>query len=106
MKLSKDFKINTPVLPNVDILEVWAEYDGPLFGICKINNQKLFFIDAIYDIWRYYEDDTSQRLWRIYGVYDINIEEAEKIITGARSKWEYEITEDYNCIGIFWEYNK
>jgi hypothetical protein len=103
-----EFKTNTPVLPDVKLLEVWAEYDGPLFGICEINNQKLFFMDIISDIWRYYEDDSHQRLWAIFGVYDISREGADKIITSSqyREKWANEIEEESNCIGVFWEYEQ
>ncbi len=107
-KLSMDFKTKTPVLPDVKILEEWAYYDGPLFGVCEIRGRKFFYIDAIYDTWRFYEDDTSQRLWCIYAVYDIDIKQAKKIIGDCmiRGNWEGEIISTSNCIGIFWEYEK
>ena len=104
--LSKEFKTNTPVLPDVKIIEEWARYDGPLFGVCKVNGKKFFFMDVIYDIWRYYDDDTSQRLWCIYAVYDIDMIEIKKIMQmhPFRENWDNKIAEESNCIGIFWEY--
>lgn len=106
IKLSTEFKTDTPVLPDVKIIDIWAEYDGPLFGICKVHGQEFFFIDAIYDIWRYYDDDTCQRLWCIYSVYDISLKKAEKIIEDRpRIAWQADIKEESECIGIFWEYD-
>lgn len=108
IKLNPKFKNDTPVLPDVTLIEEWGYYDGPLFGLCEINGQKLFFMDIVYDIWRYYEDNTSQRLWCIYGVYDINVYTANDIITSGddRVDWQRKIIEDESeCIGIFWEYD-
>ncbi len=107
IKLSPEFKNDTPVLPDVKIIDTWAYYDGPLFGLCEINGQKLFFMDVVYDIWRNYEDDTSQRLWCIYGVYDINVEDVNDIITSGdeRFNWQQKVEEESECIGIFWEYD-
>jgi len=104
--LSKDFKLNTPVLPNVKILEPWGYYDGPLFGICEILGKQFFFIDLVYDIWRYYDDNTHDRLWSIFGAYDIDINYANELIAKEplRATWENTIREESNCIGIFWEY--
>lgn len=108
IKLNSKFRTDTPVMPNVKLIETWAYHDGPLFGICEIHGQQLFFIDVIYDIWRYYEDDTHQRLWAIYGVYDITIADAKKIIDtyNDRSAWQGAIEGLSECVGIFWEYEK
>ncbi len=108
IKLSPEFKTKTPVLPNVKIIDTWAYYDGPLFGLCEINGRELFFMTVVYDIWRYYTDDTDQRLWRIYGVYDIDVEDVNKIINSAEEGegWHHEINDRSDCIGIFWEYDK
>ena len=103
---TKLFKTDTPVLPDVKILNTWAYYDGPLFGVCEVHGKKFFFIDVIYDIWRYYEDESHDRLWAIYAVYDIPIEKAQKIVDSGkdRTDWQSEVGEESECIGIFWEY--
>ena len=104
---TKLFKTDTPVLPGVKIIDKWAYYDGPLFGVCEVHGKQFFFIDVIYDIWRYYTDDTHERLWAIYGVYDIPISKAEKIIDSGKDRvnWQNELTGESECIGIFWEYD-
>jgi len=104
--LSLDFKTDTPVLSNVVIVDEWCYHDGTLFGVCEINKERFFYIDVIYDIWRFYDDNTHQRLWAIYGVYDIDIGLAEKLSDAGsnRGEWQEEIQEKSNCIGIFWDY--
>jgi hypothetical protein len=103
-KLDLVFKTTTPVLPNVKITDVWGYYDGPLSGICEINGQSFYFMDVIFDVWRFYKDDTHQRLWSIFAVYDISIEEARSVVKGSRTGWQAEIEDVSDCIGIFWEY--
>jgi len=94
-------------MPDVKLIETWAYYDGPLFGICEVHGQQLFFMDIIYDIWRYYEDDTHQRLWAVYGVFDIGLEHTEQIMDtyDNRYAWQSAIEALSECIGIFWEYD-
>lgn len=89
-------------------MDEWAYYDGPLFGICEINGQQLFFMDILFDTWRHYDDGSHQRLWGIFGVFDIPIDEARKILDkfSPRSEWQPEIEEQSECIGIFWEYER
>ena len=108
IKLNDAFRSDTPVLPAVKIVDEWAYYDGPLFGICEINGQQLFFMDAIYDTWRHYTDGEHQRLWAIYGVFDISIDEAKKILDKLvyRDQWQSAIENESECIGIFWEYER
>ena len=79
-----------------------------LFGVCVINDQQFFFMDVIFDIWRNYLDGTHERLWSIFGVYDISIKQARDIIeeSSGRHNWEREIMDISECVGVFWEYEK
>lgn len=114
----EQFKTDTPVLPDVKIIDCWGHYDGPLFGICEIHGKEFFFMDVIYDIWRFYDKMTSytkqdgsekylqkyQRLWSIFAVYDIPPDKIDKIKWGDRSIWQEEIDSENHVIGIFWNY--
>lgn len=106
--LGDKFNTTTPVLPDVEIVEVMAVWDGPLFGICKVHGKNLFFMDLIESVWRFYSENDYDRLWRIYGVYDLPVPECRKIIGEyehkPRSEWQNEITECSECIGVFWDY--
>jgi len=104
--LDRAFKSGTPVLPHVYIIDAWGYHDGPLFGVCEIRGERFFFMDVIYDIWRYYKDDTHQRLWSVFAVYDINIVQAEKLTNKDRLTWQDEIEGISDCLGIFWEYEE
>lgn len=108
-KLDKSFQSDTPVIPDVLIIESWAYHDGPLYGVCKVGELCFFFMNVVYDTWRHYEDGSCERLWSIYGIYDIPIADARKIIgkrPRPRFEWEAEITNESDCIGIFWEYQQ
>jgi len=101
------FETFGPILPGVKIIEIWANYDGPLFGVCEIENIHFFFMDCIYDMWRHYAEYDLNRLWRIYAVYDIDIDKAREIVKEKgrrRSDWEGELKDISEVIGIFWEY--
>jgi len=106
--LDSVFKTDSPILPDVKIIDTWAYYDGPLFGVCEVSGEKLFFVDVVSDIWRHYKDGNCERLWTIYGVYDISIKEVEKITKKEvyRREWQPQIEDESDCIGIFWEYSK
>lgn len=106
--LPDSFRSIGPVLPDVRIVEVWAEYDGPLFGVCETGGGRFFFQDVVYDIWRYYSETDCERLWTIYAAYDINVDEIRAIINKSkiRELWATELATNSNVIGIFWEYEK
>jgi len=108
LELGLEFKSDTPELPDVKIIDAWGYYDGPLIGVCEVHNKEFFFMDVIYDIWRCYDNDTHQRLWSIFGVYDMPIKQARKIMDGhnPREIWQPKIEEESDCIGIFWKYKK
>lgn len=103
--LPVEFDTDTPVLPDVKITEIWGYYDGPLVGICEIHGKEFFFLDVIYNIWRWFDNDTHKRLWSIFAVFDIDVETLRKIdLNRSRQIWQDEIDETSNIIGIFWKY--
>ncbi len=106
--LGELFRTESPVFSDVTIEERWNVYDGVLSGLCRINGSLFYFCDCVFDMWRTYsekEHDTD-RLWRIFAVYDMEPNEVRRLHNkhpGLRES-EAAIKEESDVIGIFWDY--
>jgi len=100
--LQPEFRTDTPLL-EANILEEWGYWDGPLYGVCEVNGEKLFFVDIIESIWRHFSSNDSQRLWRIYAVYNLDLEYVKSLMANQyRQTWQQKIEDEASPIGIFW----
>lgn len=113
------FKTNSPVLEGVRVIERWHYWDGVLSGICEIHGEHFYFDNIIESIWRYYDKmkkyktkdgeerylQSVQRLWRIFAVYNIDVDLMRKQkFKNAKERNEW--LEERDAIGIFWDYER
>lgn len=99
--LPEKFKNFGPYLPDVKIIETFGYHDGPLDGICIIENIEFYFSILLYDMSRYYDKKFHDRLWAIYQVHDLDV---SMIKDDHNIVYDKDYMEYSETIGIFWDY--
>ena len=110
------FAEDTPVFRNVKIVRRITYWDGPMSGACEVNGQQFYFDTLVESVWRYYNKQYKEalegkkfqlvsRLWRIFAVYDLKLEEIEPMPKNGKERAVW-LADKGNIIGVFWEYER